>query len=166
MDALLQPNTGLIVWTIVTFVALVLVLGKAAWKPILSGLETREKKIKGDLERAESANKEAEALRVKFEAQLSEAQRTIQKMMTEAKAEGEKTKAQLLATARDEAEKLLEKGRRDLAGETDRLKQELRTEVAGLALQMAEKALNRSVDAKVQDELLKDSLKTIAEVKR
>ena len=166
MDALLQPNTGLVIWTVVTFLCLVLVLTKAAWKPILDGLNSRESKIKSDLERAETAQKEGEALRQKFETQLAEAQKTILSMMSEAKSDGEKMRAQILATAREEAVKIVEKGRKDLAGETDRLKGELRNEVAGLAVMIAEKVLSHSIDHKVQEQVLKDSLKEIAEVKQ
>ncbi len=166
MDALLNPNTGLVIWTIVTFLLLVLILTKAAWKPILDGLNNRESKIKGDLDRAEKAQKESEALRLKFESQLADAQKTIQDMMAQAKADGEKTRAQLLSAAREESEKIVEKGRRDLAGETDRLKDELRGEVSGLAIQMAEKVLSRSIDPKVQEQVLKDSLQEIAATKK
>ncbi len=166
MDALLNPHSGLIIWTIATFVCLVLVLTKAAWKPILQGLETREGKIKSDLDRAETSQREAESLRQKFETQLAEAQKTIQNMMAQAKADGEKTRAQILSTAREEAEKALEKGRRDLAGEADRLKSDLRNEVAGLAVKMAEKALGGLIDSKMQEKLLNQSLHDIAEVKR
>lgn len=166
MDLLLQPNTGLVIWTIVTFLLLVLVLTKAVWKPILTGLNNRESKIKSDLERAEKAQKDAEALRQSFEVQMADAQKTIQNMMAQAKADGEKTRAQLLSTARDEAEKIVEKGRKDLVGETDRLKDDLRNEVSGLAVLMAEKVLARSIDAKVQEQILKESLQEIVSSKR
>ncbi len=153
------------IWTVVTFLLLVLVLTKAAWKPILQALEQREGRLKSDLERAEKANLEAEALRQRYEAQLAEAQRTIQSMVNQAKAEGEKTRSQLVAAAKEESEKIVQKGRRELAGETERLKENLRSEVAGLSLALAEKILNRSLDKKVQDEVLRDSLKNISEVK-
>ncbi len=166
MDLLLQPNTGLVIWTIVTFLLLVLILTKAAWKPILEGLNNRESKIKSDLERAEKAQKDAESLRQSFEGQLADAQKTIQNMMAQAKADGEKTRAQLLSTARDEAEKIVEKGRKDLAGETDRLKEDLRNEVGGLAVLIAEKVLARSIDPKIQEQVLKDSLQEIIQAKR
>jgi len=165
MEVLLKPDIGLMVWTGVTFLLVVLVLTKTAWKPILEGLNNRESKIKSDLERAEKAQQEAEGLRQKFEAQLAEAQKNIQNMMAQAKSDGEKTRAQILAAAREEAEKIVEKGRKDLTGETDRLKKELRNEVAGLALQIAEKVLPHSMDHKLQEQILKDSLKEIAEVK-
>lgn len=166
MDALLNPHSGLVIWTIITFLCLVAILTKAAWKPILNGLESRESKIKNDLDRAEKAQKDAEVLRADFESKLSEAQKTITNMMQEARADGEKTRAQILSAARAEAEKLLEKGRKDLAGETDRLKSELRNEVTSLAVVMAQKVLEKSVDPKIQEEVLKKSLKEIAEVRK
>jgi F-type H+-transporting ATPase subunit b len=46
MEKLLQPDTGLMFWTIVTFLLLVAVLTKAAWKPILEGLNKREGKTR------------------------------------------------------------------------------------------------------------------------
>jgi F-type H+-transporting ATPase subunit b len=166
MDKLLQPNIGLMVWTVVTFVLLVLVLTKTAWKPIIEGLNSRENKIKNDLDRAEKNQQEAEALRIKFEAQLAEAQKTIQDMMAKARADGERTRGELLETARQEAERILEKGRKELGGETDRLKAELQSEVAGLSLLIAEKILNRSVDAKIQDAVMKESVQNIGKVVR
>ncbi len=166
MDKLLQPESGLIIWTIVTFLSLVAILRVFAWKPILEALNNREGKIKSDLERAEKSQKEAEALRLKFESQLAEAQKSIQEMMAKAHADGERSRAQLVAAAREESEKILEKGRKDLSAEADRLKDELRKEVAEISLAMVEKILPRSVDQKVQEQVLRESLKSLSEVSK
>ena len=161
MDKLLNPDLGLIITTIVTFALLLLILKKAAWKPILDGITQREAKIRGDLDQAQKAQVDAEALRSKYENQLSEAQRTIQDLVNQAKKDAERSRADLLVVAKQEADRVLEKGRRDLEGETDRLKSELRQEVAGLSLSIAEKIVNRSLDKAVQDDVLKDALKNI-----
>ena len=166
MDKLLNPDIGLMVWTVVTFLVLVLILKKAAWKPILDGLEKREGRIRSDLDRAEKAQAEAEDLRRRYETQLAEAQRRIQEMVNQAKADGDRTRAEIIAEAKAESERLLEKGRRDLEGEAERLKGELKKDVAGLSVTMAEKILARSVDPKLQEEILSQSLSEISEVKR
>ena len=141
MDKLLNADTGLMIWTVVTFLLLLLVLTKAAWKPILDGLNAREGKIRSDLDRAEKSQKEAEALRLKFEAQLHEAQKTIQDMLAQAKADGERSKAQLIAAARVESEKILEKGRRDLADHVlARFDAEERAEVERMTARAADAA--------------------------
>lgn len=164
MDKLLQPDLGLMVWTAVTFLTLVFILTKFVWKPILTGINNRESKIREDLDRAEKSQAEAEKTRQKYETQLAEAQRTIQDMISQARQESEKTRSELVASAKAEAEKIVEKGRRDLEGETDKLRSKLRSEVAELSLSVAEKILNRSVDKKVQEDVLKDSLKNMSEV--
>jgi len=161
MDKLLNPDTGLMVWTVVTFLLLVLVLTKAAWKPILDGLNLRETKIKSDLDRAEKAQAEAENLRVQYESRLAEAQKSIQDMIKQARKEGEKTRSEIVTQARKESEKIILKGRKDLEGETEKLKGQLQEELGGLSVQIAEKILSRSVDSKVQEEVLKESLKSI-----
>ncbi|MEW6062201.1 MAG: F0F1 ATP synthase subunit B, partial [Bacteroidota bacterium] len=59
---MLDINPGLIIWTIITFVLLVIVLGKIAWKPLLQALESREKEIAEALHAAEQAKKDAERM--------------------------------------------------------------------------------------------------------
>jgi len=165
MDKLLQPDTGLMIWTVVTFILVLLVLSKAAWKPILEGINAREKGIRDDIERAEKANVDATALRERYESQLNEAQRTIQQMVTQARADGERARAELVAAAKAEAERIVEKGRRDLGGETERLRSELRAEVANLSLSVAEKILKRTVDKKVADDIVGDAIRSVSEAK-
>jgi F-type H+-transporting ATPase subunit b len=166
MDKLLQPDTGLMIWTLVTFFLVVFILSKTAWKPIISGLNAREGKIKSDLERAEKSQKDAEELRLKFEAQLTQAQKTIQDMMKQARDDAEKSRAHLVESAKAEAERIMQKGRQELAGETEKLKAELQQDVVGLSVAIAEKLLQKSVDQKVQETVLKESFKNLSGVGR
>jgi F-type H+-transporting ATPase subunit b len=165
MEKLLQPDLGLMIWTVVTFLLLVVVLGKTAWKPILQSVEERERKIREDLERAEKANADAVRLREQYESQLAAAQREMQETVNRARAEAERAKADLLTSARAEADRIVEKGRKDLVGESERLRDELRGEVASLSMDLAEKILARSIDKRAADDILKDSLKSVSEVK-
>ncbi len=161
MEKLLQPDFGLMIWTAVSFIILLAVLGRYAWKPILEGLEKREKRIRDDIERAEKSQKEAEALRLKYEADLTEAQRKMQDMVNGARLESEKTREKLLQAAKEESDRLIEKGRRDLEVEADRLKEELKKDVADISLQISEKIVGRSVDKKVAHEVMEESLAAI-----
>jgi F-type H+-transporting ATPase subunit b len=161
MDHLLNPDIGLTIFTIITFLLLVVVLKKFAWKPILEALENRESKIRSDVDRAERANVDAEALRRKYEVQIAEAQRTIQNLVAQAKTDGERLRAEIVKDARAEADRVLEKGRRDLGVEADKLRGELRGEIAGLSMSIAEKILQRAVDPKLQESVLADALKSV-----
>ena len=64
--SLLDVNTGLIVWTILTFLILLFILKKIAWKPILTALDQREKDIKDSLEKAEQAKEDAQKILAAF----------------------------------------------------------------------------------------------------
>src|ERR1051325_778739 len=70
---MLEVNTGLISWTIVTFVLLLIVLRKFAWKPLLEGLQRREERVRTSIERAEQAQKDAERLMEENRQRLAQA---------------------------------------------------------------------------------------------
>ena len=161
MESLLKPDLGLIIFTIITFLLLVTVLKKIAWKPILEALDARENKVRSDIERAEKAHTDAEALRQKYQTQLVEAQQSIQNMVNQAKVDAERVRTELVSQAKNEANQALERGRRELVAEGERLRGELRKEVAGLSVSIAEKILNRAVDPKVQEAVLADALKSV-----
>src|SRR5690242_5972874 len=55
------------IWALLIFLLLLLVLGKFAWKPMLQGLEHREKSIHAALHEAQQAREEAARLRTQFE---------------------------------------------------------------------------------------------------
>ena len=70
MDKLLNPDTGLIIWTIVTFLCLVFILKAAARGPLLHAIEDRENRIKAVKEGAERARAEAERIQKELMAQM------------------------------------------------------------------------------------------------
>ena len=59
MEKLLQPDLGLIFWTIVNFTLLAFLLAKFAWKPIINAIEEREKKVADNIAAAQNAKEEA-----------------------------------------------------------------------------------------------------------
>ena len=61
-EGLLKVDPGLLLWTIITFVVLLLILWKAAWKPIVEALDSRAEKVRGDIDNAEKARQEAEKI--------------------------------------------------------------------------------------------------------
>ena len=78
---LLDINPGAIFWTTVTFLLLLFVLKKLAWKPILNSLNERENNIRDSIQKAESAQKEAEKLLEENRTNLAKAEEEAQKIM-------------------------------------------------------------------------------------
>lgn len=158
MDKLLNPDVGLMIWTVVTFAAVILVLGKFAWKPLLEALEAREEKIRADLKSAEEARLAAEKLRTDYDQQLALVETRTQELIAQAQKEAQRLRDEMLKTAQDESARLSEKTRRQLAEEQRRLIQEMRSEVAGLSLRAAEKLLRRSVDKGLQEKFVQEAM--------
>ncbi|MBI5630509.1 MAG: F0F1 ATP synthase subunit B [Elusimicrobia bacterium] len=154
MDKLLNPDTGLVVWTIVTFLCLVFILKKFAWGPLLASVEDREKRMKSDLEGAQAARAEAERIKNELDGQMANLQAKSREFLAQALKEGEGLKAQLKAAAEAESQKIKDKTMADLADEKQRLVRELRHEVSQLSVLAAERLLRQSVDDRVQKTVL------------
>ena len=144
---ILHPNIGLIFWTIVSFLILVAILGKFAWKPILQALHEREQKIRGALEQADKARAEAAELLKQNEKNMTRAEEEYRKMMREAKTLGEKTREEIVGKARVQAEQELKRANEEIQRNLEAAKQQLRSEVADLAIKAAEKILDETLDA-------------------
>ncbi len=152
--SLIDVNPGVIFWTIITFVALLLVLKKIAWKPILTALDQREAAIKESLEKAEVAQEEARKVLEQNQASLAKAEEESKKIIGQSREYAEKMKDQIIAESREQAKKLVA----DASVEIDRQKQaafsELKTQVAEIAVMAAEKILNESLNKDRQKKLV------------
>ncbi len=157
LEALI-PNPGVLLQQVILFTILVVVLYQFAWKHILHALEAREGKIKGDLDRAESARKEAEAVLARHEAAMNQAKAEALAILEEGKADAVRLKEAILAEARDEAAKVGERGRREIELARDKAIGDLQAQAAALSIAMATKILGREVKVSDQDRLLQESL--------
>ena len=161
METLLNPDKGLIIWTIVSFAVLVWVLGKFAWKPLLKALQEREDGIRKAIDDASNARRTADQLKAQYEQELTRAQDNAAGMLSQARVEAQKVREQLLKDAEAEARRLTEQTKRQLEEEKAKLSRELRQEVAGLSMKVAEKLLRHSVNAKENETLVQGFIKDL-----
>ena len=161
MERLLEPDTGLIIWTVVSFLVLVAVLGKFAWKPLIKALKEREEGIRKSIQDAQSARETAEKLRAQYEQDLGRGQEKVQALLIEAQADGQKLRDRIVSEAKEEAQKVMEKSRADIREETRKALASLKAEVARLSIMETEKLLRRSMGRKAQDEFLKEAIKDL-----
>lgn len=154
MDKLLNPDTGLMIWTIVTFLIMVFLLSKFAWGPLLHAVEEREERLKNEREAAEKARAEAQRIQADLESKLAAIDAKARETMAAAQKDAEALRARHSAEAKDEAEALMAKTRAGLEEEKRRLVGELRQEVAELSVQAAEKLVRKTVDAGVRKTVL------------
>ena len=161
MDKLLSPDPGLMFWTVVTFLALVAILKRYAWGPLLAAISEREARLKADAAAAQAARDEAGRIKDELAAQLGAIEARRQDVLARAAKDGEAVLAQFKAAAEDDSRRLREKTLAELEREKERLIAELRREVADLSVAAAERLLRRSVDPAVEKAVLEDFLKDV-----
>tara|TARA_B110000858_G_scaffold166465_1_gene193765 strand:- start:558 stop:1049 length:492 start_codon:yes stop_codon:yes gene_type:complete len=157
---LVTPALGLIFWTTVVFVLLLLLLKKFAWKPILSAVEERNNLINDSLQAAEKARDEMSELNSNNEKIIAQAKLDRDSLLKEAR----EMKSQIISQAKDQAalqaEKLVNSAKEQISNEKMKALTELKNHVADLSIEMAEKVLSNELsDASKQKELINRSLK-------
>jgi F-type H+-transporting ATPase subunit b len=141
LTGLVEPGIGLIFWTTVVFLLLVFILGKYAWKPILSAIKTREKGITDALASAESALKDMRELKAANEGILNQARTERDAMLKEARETKDSIVAEAKHKAQTEADRIMSSAREQIANEKNAAVAELKKQVAVLSIEIAEKIL-------------------------
>ena len=119
-NPLVQLDPGLFVWTIITFLILLTLLSKFAWKPLLNALEKREDEITNSLENAEKARKELERLTTEGDEIIAQARSEAQAIVTEGKKAADQLKDSTLLKAKEEAVTNLEQAKEQIQVEKDK----------------------------------------------
>lgn len=140
------PESKDIFWAAVNFLVLVGLLYKFLYGPVLGMMDKRSKDIEENIERAEKANQEAEALRVQLADQAAQAQAQAQETLAAARKAAEASRDEILTQARSEAARMIEKAQAAIEREKDAALAELRQEVADLAIAAAGKVIGKSLD--------------------
>lgn len=159
---LVTPDIGLIFWTTLSFLILLFILGKFAWKPILNSVNDRETSILKALKEAENARKEMKNLtadnerilkdaRIEREAMIKEARDIKVKMISDAKEEAKTTADAIISQAQEAIE-----------NEKKSAMADLKSQMASLSIEIAEKVVkqelsNKDKQLKLVEDMLNDS---------
>ncbi len=143
---LFYVNFGLYIATTLVFLALLGILWRFAWGPLLGAVQAREDRIQGALDESKNAQEEAVKLLEEHRAQLADARRQASELISEGKAAGERLRRELEEKARTEAQGIVEAARREIEREKDAALAELRKESVELALAAASKLMSEKMD--------------------
>lgn len=157
-SALLSPNPGLVLWMIIVFSALVFLLRKFAWKPIINGLKEREGEIEGALRMAEETRAEMAKLKSDNDRLISEARRERDEIIKEAKDASNRLIAEAKDNAQAQSTRILEDARASIAHEREVMLAQVKKDVAGLSLEIAEKVLRKELSDKAAQQSYVDTL--------
>jgi len=145
---LLSPDSGTLFWTVVTFVLLLLILKKYAWKPILKTLEDRENKIKVALYQAEQDQKDAAKFLEEQKTLLEKAKKDSIQMINDSKKNAEASRKELLEHARNEADRLLERAKQEIELSKDAAILEVKQYATDVAIMAAQKVVGETLSQK------------------
>ena len=156
---LVKPAIGLIFWTAVVFILLVILLKKFAWKPILTAVENRNESIENALKAAEKAKEDIENLTADNERILNEAKLERDALLKEAREIKDKVIAEAKDKAKTEAEKILVSAKEQITNEKMAAITELKNQVAELSIEIAEKIIKSELeDLNKQKELVTSAI--------
>tara|TARA_Y100000996_G_scaffold141680_1_gene108405 strand:+ start:297 stop:872 length:576 start_codon:yes stop_codon:yes gene_type:complete len=141
----LMPNTGLTLWTIVTFLVLLFVLKWKAWGPLMDALDARSKQIEESLSKAEKVTAEAEQQAAKNEEILQAARKEAQEIVAQAREAGDKLKHKMETDGKDQYDGMLEKAKEQIDMEKQKALNEIKTTVVDIALKASEKVIKRNL---------------------
>jgi F-type H+-transporting ATPase subunit b len=161
MDKLINDfSVGLFFWQSLLFIALILLLKKLAWGPILMAVEQREDGIKDALEAAEKAKSEMQALNADNERVLTEARIERDALLKDAREVKDKIINGAKEQANSEADKILTSAKEQINNEKLKAVTELKNTVATLSIDIAEKVLRSELsDNKKQEDLVENAIK-------
>ena len=163
---LITPSIGLIFWTSLTFLILIFLLGKFAWKPILGALKEREESIKGALNAAADAKAQMADLTAQNEKLLLEAKSERDALLKEAKLQATQMIESAKAGASEEANAIIIKAQEAIASEKNAAIAQIKEEAISLSIEVAQKVLQRELSDKSSQEQYVSELVSNAELSK
>ncbi len=162
MEQLIEEfSIGLFFWQTLLFLALLFLLWRYAWKPILNAVNDREKGIRDALAAADEAKKEMQNVTADNEKLLKEARAEREALLKEAREIKEKIVSDAKDIAQEEGDKLIKQAKATIDSEKKAAVAEMKNQVAELSIEIAEKIIqeqlaNKDKQLKLVDEMLGD----------
>ncbi len=158
-NPLVQPDPGLYIWTIVTFLVLLGLLARFAWRPLLDALEQRQQVIRKSLDDARQARQELEQVKTEAARLLSEARVEAGEIVSRTRSEAARFAEEMKVKARTDADALVKRAEREIEMQTARAMENIRRETVELSVAIASKILRRDISKDDNERLLNETLK-------
>ena len=165
MNPLVQPDPGLFIWTIVTFLVLLALLARFAWKPLLAALEARRALIAKAIDDAERTKQELERVQRESGGLLAKARVEAESILSRSRADADAFREEMRQKAIVDAAAIVKRAEKEIQLETNRAIEQLRRESVELSLAIATKLLHRNVTADDNVALIDETIKQIGALK-
>ena len=158
---LLDPKVGLMFWTLIIFIVLLVVLSKFAYKPLLAAVEAREAALEKAITEAKADREAAAKLLAEQQKALTDARAEMQKAMNDGRAAAEALRSEMLEKVKAEGADMLDRTRREMQAEKDKAVADLRREAVDLAISGASKVIGRNLDSATDRTLVASFLSSL-----
>lgn len=149
---LLLPGFGIIFWTLIAFVVVLIILKKFAWKPILKTLKDREDNIANAIASAEKVKAEMAQLKNENETLLNKAREERATLLKEAKETADKMVADAKDKAKNEYDRILADAQAAILHQKNAALADVKNQVGNLVIEVAEKVLRKELANKAEQE--------------
>ena len=156
-----NPWTAL--FTLANTVTLFIVLKKNLFKPVMQMIEDRQNEIDDMYRKANDSQRQAEALQAQYEEKFAAATQEADRIVKEAVHRGHDREAEIIRIANEEASAIREKASADIAQERKKAVAEAKGEISELALEIAEKVVEKSLDSDDQKRLVDGFISRLGE---
>ncbi len=156
---ILSPDTTLVILTWISFFALLAILHRFAWKPILAGLKQREDYIRKSLDDADKIKSQLAEVEAAKGRILDEAKDRANAIIEQSRKMGSELAGQIEKRAKKNAEGIISSAHQEIEGERERVRNALKKESAQTAVSLAEKILKENLDTKKNRDLINQAIK-------
>jgi F-type H+-transporting ATPase subunit b len=160
----LKAEPALAIWTLAVFVGLLLLLGRFAWKPLLTALHNREHHLEHVLLETERARNESESLLGEHRKQMARAAEEVRGILDEARQQAQAAADQLIKVAQGEADSARQRAQREIAAARDEALSEIWQKSADLAVAVAGKVLSQQLSEQDHRRLLDAAIRELPSV--
>jgi F-type H+-transporting ATPase subunit b len=140
------PAGNEIVWGLFSFALLFFLMWKFAFPAVQKSMDARTERIRQSLDSAEKAKNEAQSVLDDYQRQLADAKNEAHRIIEEARQTADQLRRDLTSKAEAEATELRQRAAADIDAAKDRALAELRGQLTTLAIDLAEKVVERNLD--------------------
>ena len=163
-EEFLGVNPWTALFTLANTVTLFIVLKKNLFKPVMKMIEDRQNEIDEMYREADDSKRQAEALQAKYEEKFAAASQEAERVVKEAVIRGQNREMEIIRQANEEASAIREKASADIAQEKKKAVAEAKGEISGLAMEIAEKVIGKSLDSTDQKRLVDGFISQLGDV--
>jgi F-type H+-transporting ATPase subunit b len=153
-DTIVLALSMLVLFTLLSYIL---------FNPVRDMLEKRRQRVADEQETAKRERQEAIAYKEEYEQKLKEIKKEAEEILSEARKKAMKNEAKIVAEAKEEAARIMERANAEIELEKKHALDDMKQEMIAIATMMAQKVVAASIDTKVQEDLIEETLKEMGE---